>query len=68
MDLIYLRYYQLMGENDYIIMVDYSSCIVQEEALYRAQNQLSNEGFILTKIEFPYIHCYKFKENKDKSE
>ena len=65
MDLIYLRYYQLMGENDYIIMVDRSSRIDEEEALYRAQNQLSNEGFILTKIEFPYIHCYKFEKGKE---
>ena len=65
MDLISLRYYQLMDENDYIIMVDHSSCIDEEEALYRAQNQLSNEGFILTKIEFPYIHCYKFNLKKE---
>ena len=64
MDLIYLRYYQLVGENDYIVMVDHSSCIDSEEALYRAQNQLSNEGFILTKVEMPYIHCYKFNQKE----
>ena len=62
MYLIFLKYYQLAGENDYIIMVEHSSCIDSEEALYKAQSKLSNEGFILTKVEFPYIHCYKFEK------
>lgn len=64
MDLVYLRYYKLTDENDYIIIVDHSSCIDDGEALYRAQLQLSHEGFVLTKIEFPYIHCYKFEKEE----
>ncbi len=64
MDLINLRFYKLIDENDYIVIVDYSSEIDEEEALYRAQCRLSQEGYIITKVEFPYIQCYKFEQNQ----
>lgn len=65
MDLIYLRFYKWTEGDDYFVIIDHSSEINDEEALFRAQCRLSQEGYIITKVEFPYIQCYKFEQNRE---
>lgn len=67
MGALYLRFFQEVENydgqlwNDCIVLVEHSSSIDQEEALLKAQKQLVNDDFIITKIEFPYIRCHKFE-------
>lgn len=65
MDLISLMFYKLVDGEDYIVVVDHSSCIDEEEALYRAQCRLISEGYIITKVDFPQIQCYKFSQKEE---
>lgn len=68
---LYLRFFQEVENydgqlwHDCIVLVEYSSSIDQDEALLRAEKQLANDDFIITKIEFPYIRCYKFEKLKE---
>ncbi len=48
--------------NKYIVFISYSSSINSEEALFKAQKQLIESNFVITKVDFPYIWCYKFKK------
>ena len=65
---LYLRFFQEVEKcdgqlwNDFVVLVGHSSSICQEEALLKAQKQLVNDDFIITKIEFPYIRCYQFEK------
>lgn len=67
----YLRFFQEVENyngslwNDCIVLVEHSSSLSEEEALLKAQKQLSTEDFIITKVEFPYIWCYKFEKLKE---
>lgn len=67
----YLRFFQEVPvyngelENNCIVLVEYSDSISQEEALLKAQKCLAKDDFIITKVEFPYIWCYKFKKLKE---
>jgi len=67
----YLRFFQEVlvyngeVENDCIVLVEYSNSFSTEEALLKAQKWLANNDFIVTKVEFPYIHCYKFEQLKE---
>lgn len=71
MEEFYLRFFQEVENynghlwNDCVVLVEYSSLFSEEEALLKAQKQLSNEDFIITKVEFPYIWCYKFEKLKE---
>ena len=68
---LYLKFFQEVEKydgqlwNDCIVLVEHSSSIYQEEALLRAQKQLVNDDFIITKIDFPYIRCHKFEILKE---
>ena len=61
-----LRFFQEIEEgnlwNAYIVLVDHSSSINREEAMFRAQKQLIESEFVITKVDFPYIWCYKFEK------
>ena len=67
----YLRFFQEVENydgqlwNSCIVLVEHSNSINREEALLRAQKQLVNDDFIITKIDFPYIWCYKFEKLKE---
>lgn len=69
---LYLRFFQEVENgnlwNEYIVLVDYSSSIEPEEANFKAQKELVNSGFIITKIDFPYIWCHKFEKLKEEVE
>lgn len=68
---LYLRFFQEVENydgqlwNSCIVLVEHSSSINREEALLRAQKQLVNDDFIITKVDFPYIWCYKFEKLKE---
>lgn len=68
---LYLKFFQEVGNyngqlwNDCVVLVEHSNSISQEEALLKAQKQLVNDDFIITKIEFPYIRCCKFEKLKE---
>ena len=63
---ISLRFFQEIENgnlwNEYIVLVDYSSSINREEALFKAQKQLVESDFVITKVDFPYIWCHKFEK------
>lgn len=63
---LYLRFFQKITEgrtwNAYVVLVEHSSSINQEEALFRAQKQLVESDFMITKVDFPYIWCHKFEK------
>lgn len=67
----YLRFFQEVENydgplwNSCIVLVEHSNSISQEEALLRAQKQLVADDFIITKVDFPYIWCYKFEKLKE---
>ena len=67
----YLRFFQEVENydgqlwNSCVVLVEHSNSINQEEALLRAQKQLVNNDFIITKVDFPYIWCYKFEKLKE---
>ena len=67
----YLRFFQEVENydgqlwNSCVVLVEHSSSINREEALLRAQKQLVNDDFIITKVDFPYIWCYKFEKLKE---
>ena len=66
---LYLRYFEELDANiqavcTYIVLIDHSSCIGDMEALFRAQKEIINKGFMITKVEYPYIHCTKMAEEK----
>ena len=48
--------------NEYIVLIEHSSSINIEEALFKAQQQLVGSDFIITKVDFPYIWCHKFEK------
>ena len=60
---LYLKFFQEVENgnlwNDYIVLISFSNSIGPEEANFKAQKELVNSGFIITKVEFPYIRCYK---------
>lgn len=68
---LYLRFFQEVENyngqlwNSCIVLVEHSNSISQEEALLRAQKQLVADDFIITKVDFPYIWCYKFEKLKE---
>lgn len=66
MNEVYLKFFQEIENgnlwNDYIVLVDYSSSITQEEALLKAQQQLVGDNFVITKVDYPYIWCRKFEK------
>lgn len=63
---LYLRFFQEVESgnlwNDYIVLIEHSSSISQQEALLKTQQKLVSSDFIITKVEFPYIRCYKFEK------
>lgn len=65
---LYLRFFQEVENydgqlwNSCVVLVEHCSSITQEEALLRAQKQLVNDDFTITKVDFPYIWCYKFEK------
>lgn len=67
----YLRFFQEVENyggqvwNDCTVLVEYSNSLSMEEALLKAQKWLANNDFIVTKVEFPYIKCYKFEKLKE---
>lgn len=71
MEQFYLRFFQEVENydgqllNSCIVLVEYSNSINREEALLRAQKQLVKDDFIITKVDFPYIWCYKFEKLKE---
>ena len=72
---LYLKFFQVIegGElwNEYIVLISHSSSISKEEALLKAQKQLVDSDFVITKVDFPYIWCHKFvklAEEVDKDE
>ena len=67
----YLRFFQEVENydgqlwNSCIVLVEHSNSISPQEALLRAQKQLAADDFIITKVDFPYIWCYKFEKLKE---
>lgn len=68
---LYLRFFQEVENyngqliNNCLVLVEHSSSITFEDALLRAEKQLAKDDFIITKVEFPYIWCYKFENLKE---
>lgn len=69
---LYLKFFQEIENgnlwNDYIVLVSHSNSINKEEALFKAQKELVNSDFIITKIDFPYIWCNKFEKLTEKED
>ncbi len=63
---LYLQFFQEIENgnlwNAYIVLINHSSSINQEEAMFRAQKQLIESEFVITKLDFPYIWCHKFEK------
>lgn len=63
---LYLQFFQEVENgnlwNAYIVLINHSSSINQEEAMFRAQKQLIESEFVITKLDFPYIWCHKFEK------
>jgi len=63
---LFLQFFQEVENgnlwNAYIVLINHSSSINQEEAMFRAQKQLIESEFVITKLDFPYIWCHKFEK------
>jgi len=63
---LFLQFFQEIENgnlwNAYIVLINHSSSINQEEAIFRAQKQLVESDFVITKVDFPYIWCHKFEK------
>jgi len=63
---LYLQFFQEIENGDlwnsYIVLINHSSSINQEEAMFRAQKQLVESEFVISKVDFPYIWCHKFEK------
>ena len=63
---LYLQFFQEIENGDlwnaYIVLINHSSSINQEEAMFRAQKQLVESDFVISKVDFPYIWCHKFEK------
>ena len=63
---LYLQFFQEVENgnlwNAYIVLINHSSSINKEEAIFRAQKQLIESEFVINKVDFPYIWCHKFEK------
>ena len=63
---LFLQFFQEVENgnlwNAYIVLINHSSSINQEEAMFRAQKQLIESEFVISKVDFPYIWCHKFEK------